>query len=83
MRRTRHGIAKTDSRRRRSREQEESCGAQKFSNYLNVWLDHDGEIEAMDWLARHVGRLAAKAKSLERRVSALERLAAKSKGART
>lgn len=68
---------------RRSREQEESDEGRKFAGYLTLWIEHDGEREAVDWLARHVGRLAAKAKTLERRVAALERSVAKTKGART
>lgn len=68
---------------RRQQERDESEESRKFAGYLAIWIEHGGDREAVDWLARHVGRLVAKTKSLERRVSALERSAAKRKGANT
>lgn len=67
---------------RRQQERDESEESQKFADYLAIWIEHGGNLEALDWLARHVGRQDAKVKSLERHVAALERSAAKNKGAR-
>lgn len=71
----------TKAQDRRQRERDESNESQKFSGYLAIWIKQGGDREALDWLARHVGRQDAKVKSLERRVAALERSAAKNKGA--
>lgn len=75
----------TDKRRQQRHKQAsaEAENSRKFADYLAIWIKQGGNLEALDWLARHVGRQDAKVTSLERRVAALERSAAKSKGART
>lgn len=73
---------KATKRQRHKQESAEIENARKFADYPAIWIKQGGDLEALDWLARHVGRQDAKVKSLERRVAALERSAAKNKGAR-